>query len=70
MSIPEETGKVAVSTIDALKGNPLCLAVVVLAITLSAITYFRDTATGHDRAEIVTSLIERCTPQHRGAPND
>lgn len=70
MSIPEEAGKVAASGIEALKGNPLCLAVVVLTVVLSAIGYFRDSASQHDRAAIVTNLIERCTPQARGAPND
>lgn len=70
MPIPGEVGKVATSAVEALKGNPLCLAVVVLAIVLQAITYFHDANGQHDRAQVVTRLIERCTPQARGAPND
>jgi hypothetical protein len=60
MSIPEEAGKVATSGIDALRGNPLCLAVVLLMIVLSLIAYFRDRAAQAEKAQIVTTLIERC----------
>jgi hypothetical protein len=60
MTIPEQAGKVATSGIDALKGNPLCLAVVALTIVLSLIAYFRDVAAANDKAQIVTTLIERC----------
>ena len=56
----QEVGKVATSAIDALKGNPLCLAVVVLTIVLSFIAYYRERSGQHDRAQIVTTLIERC----------
>jgi hypothetical protein len=60
VSIPEQASKVATSTVESLKGNPLCLAVVVLMITLSAIAYFRDRSAASEKAQIVTSLIERC----------
>jgi len=60
MSIPEQAGKVASGVVEALRGNPLCLAVVVLMIVLSLITYYRETAAGHDRAQVVNTLVERC----------
>jgi hypothetical protein len=60
MSTPEQAGKVATSAIDAMRGNPLCLAVVLLMIVLSGIAYFRDKAAQSDKAQIVTTLIERC----------
>jgi hypothetical protein len=60
LSAQEETGKVATSAIDALRGNPLCLAVVVLMIVLSLIAYFRDRAATTEKVQIVNSLIERC----------
>lgn len=60
MTVPEQAGKVATSGIDALKGNPLCLAVVALTLVLSLINYFRDVASQADKAQIVTTLIERC----------
>jgi hypothetical protein len=56
LSIPEQAGK----AIDALRGNPLCLAVVVLTIVLQVIAYYRDRASQGERAEIVTTLVERC----------
>lgn len=61
-NIPEETGKVATSAIDALRGNPLCLAVVVLAIVMAIIAFFRERHGQEDRAKIVNTLIERCVP--------
>lgn len=60
MSVPEQAGKVASSAVDALRGNPLCLAVVVLMIVLSIIAYFRDSAAQTQKTQIVTTLIERC----------
>lgn len=60
MTIPEQAGKVASSAVDAMRGNPLCLAVVVLTLVLSLIAYFRDVAAANDKAQIVTTLIERC----------
>jgi hypothetical protein len=56
----EEGGKVAVSAIDALKGNPLCLAVVALVIILQVIAYMRDSGAQEGRQQIVMSLIEKC----------
>jgi len=38
----------------------LAIAVVVLMIVLSLITYYRETAAGHDRAQVVNTLVERC----------
>ena len=60
MTIPEQAGRVADSTVNALKGNPLCLAVVVLTIVLAIIFYLRDNAAGEGRQAVVTALIERC----------
>jgi len=60
MSIPEQAGKVATNAIEGLKGNPLCLAIAALMIVLSIIAYFRDSAAQEDKANIVTTLIERC----------
>jgi hypothetical protein len=60
MTIPEETGKVATAAVDAMKGNPLCLAVVVLVLGLSTLIYFRQSAREHDQALAMQSVIERC----------
>jgi len=60
VNLQEEGSKAATSTIDALKGNPLCLAVVALVMVLEVISYLRDSGEEHGRAEIVMSLIEKC----------
>jgi len=41
MGVPEESSKVATSAIQGLSGNPLCLAVVVLAALLGVFAYLR-----------------------------
>ena len=60
ISGPEEAGRVASSAIDALKGNPLCLALVVLVLLLQVIAYFRESQAQDDRLAMVLSLVERC----------
>lgn len=60
MTLPEEVGKVATSAVEAMKGNPLCLAVVALVIVLSIIAYMREHAEAENRTKAFTALIERC----------
>jgi hypothetical protein len=60
MSLPEEVGKVATSAVDALKSNPLCLAVVLLTIVLSLLAFYRERHSQEERSKVVTELIERC----------
>jgi hypothetical protein len=60
MNAVEEGGKIAVSAIDGLKGNPLCLAIVALVVILQGIAYLRDRATSDSREQIVMSLIDHC----------
>jgi hypothetical protein len=60
MTLPEQAGKVANSAVEALKGNPLCLAVVLLVIVLSIIAYMRERAEQENRTQAFTALIERC----------
>lgn len=62
MGVPEQAGKVATSAVDALRGNPLCLAVVVLTVILSVIAYYRESATQAARTQVVNELVERCMP--------
>lgn len=52
--------KVASSTVEALKNNPLCLSLLVLVIVLQVIAYYREMAVQEDRYNTVTLLIERC----------
>lgn len=60
MNGAEEGSRVAASTVDALRGNPLCLAVVALVMVLEVIAYLRDNGEEQGRAEIVMSLIDKC----------
>jgi hypothetical protein len=65
MTIPEEAGKVASSAVEGLRGNPLCLAVVVLTIVLSVIAYMREREAQANRTQAFTTLIERCMPPEK-----
>ncbi len=60
MTIPEQAGKVAHGAIDALKSNPLCLAVVLLTIVLAILSYLRERHSQEERGKVVTELVERC----------
>jgi hypothetical protein len=62
MSVPEEAGKVATGAIDALKGNPICLAVLILAGIYTAASFFLLEHQRERQAEREKSLIERCFP--------
>lgn len=62
MSIPEEAGKVATSTVDALKGNPSCLAAIMLAGIFAVLTYVAFQRDADRRAKTVDLLLERCYP--------
>ena len=60
MSVPEQASKVATGAIDALKGNPLCLSLVVLMAIVGLFAYFRMSKEMDSDERTVTSLIERC----------
>lgn len=52
--------KAAVSTVEALRNNPLCLSLLVLVIVLQVIAYYREMGVQEDRYNIMSALIERC----------
>jgi hypothetical protein len=60
LSIPGEISKVATSAIDALKGNPLCLSLVVLIAVIMGINAFQNAKEMAGRSQAITALIERC----------
>lgn len=62
MTIPEQAGKVATSTIDALKGNPACLAAILLAAIMAVLTYFALQAETQRQHERALAMLERCFP--------
>jgi uncharacterized protein HemX len=66
-NIPEETGKVARSAIDSLRGTPGLLTVVILqVITLGALVYISQTNRQNQQAREMY-LLEKCLDgQHIG----
>ena len=58
----EDAGKVAVSAIDALKGNPLCLSLVVLVTIISLVSFYRSSQDMQSNERVVTELVDRCLP--------
>ena len=55
-----QAGQTARSAIESLKGNPLCLALVVLVLCLQVLAYFKESQAQDDRLALVMSLVERC----------
>ena len=66
MSIPEETGKVATTAINALQGNPLCISLLVLVAIITAFSYFKTANAIDARSQAIIALINKCNTG--GAP--
>ena len=65
MSLPEETGKVAISAIDAMKGSPGLLALIFLQIaTLVILLYIARTNAEHRQARELM-MLDRCLTQDK-----
>lgn len=64
-SAPEEAGKVAASAIDALRGNPGLLVLVLLQITTLGVLYFVTDKQNERRATREMFLLEHCMPVMR-----
>lgn len=62
MSIPEQAGKVATGAIDALKGSPGLLVLVLLQIATLGILYFVVDRQNERRAVREMAMLERCYP--------
>ena len=63
MSIPEQAGKVATSTIDAMKNNQACLAAILLAGLFAVLTFYAMQRDAERRSRTVDMVIQRCFPQ-------
>lgn len=62
MTIPEETGKVATTAINALQGNPLCISLLVLVSIFGFYSYFKTMAAIEGRTQAIMALIAKCQP--------
>lgn len=68
MTIPEEAGKVATSTVEALKTNPSCLAAIILAGIFAVLTFFAMQRDADRRARTTDLLLQRCFYDHGITP--
>lgn len=58
----EEAGKVATSAIDAMKGNPSCLAAIILAALFALLTFYAMQRDADRKAKTVDILLTKCIP--------
>lgn len=59
----QETGKVFTSAIDAFKGNPACLASILLAGLFALLTYFsltNERAETHEKTIEIVKILNLC----------
>lgn len=62
MGAGEEAGKVATSAIEALKGQPSCLAAILLAALFALLTFYGLQKDADRRARTVDVLLTKCIP--------
>lgn len=60
--LPEEVGKVTTSAIDAMKGNPSCLAAIILAGLFAGLTFWGLQRDADRRSRTVDVLLTKCIP--------
>lgn len=61
MSLPQEGAKVATSIVDAMRAQPLMLAVIVLNAIIITLVYFAITSNRDHQHEIMKALVEQST---------
>jgi preprotein translocase subunit YajC len=67
MSLPEQGAKVATSVVDAMKSQPMMLAVIVLNAIIITLIYFAITSNRQSQHEIMGKLIEQMADCNRKA---
>ena len=60
MTLPEQAGKVATTTIDALKGNPGLLVLVLLQVTTMVMLLYVNEQNNQRRQARELMLLDRC----------
>jgi len=64
-TVPEEAGKVAVSTVEAMKGQPALIAVIILAALGAFGTMWawqKESDRQQERLTTLVQLLDRCYP--------
>lgn len=65
-------GEAVRSTADAMRGNPSCLAAIILAGLFAVLTYFalqREAERSEQRIEATLEIIKRCYPDNTEGGN-
>lgn len=71
MTIPDDISKSVSAVVGGFKGSPTCLAAVVLATIMAALTYFALQNSEIRQANEKMEIIRRCFPAATGAlPSD
>src|SRR5262245_63783377 len=60
MGIGDQSGDITKSVTDGLKGNPLCLAVVLLAAIIALFSYFKNRTDQDNEQERFMALAQKC----------
>lgn len=60
MSIPEQAGKVATSAVEALKGSPGLLSVILLQLITLGVLFFISQRNAEHRQQREMFMLERC----------
>jgi len=66
MGVEEEAGKIASGAIDALKTNPMCLAVLLLSCVVLWLGYLSLQNENERRSRVNIEILERCFPTQGG----
>jgi len=63
VTLPGDGGKVAVTAIDAMRGSPALLAVIILQLSTLLVLYFISSASRERDQARELALIENCGPR-------
>jgi hypothetical protein len=56
----ESIANATTATANALRGNPLCVALLALVVILMGFSTWRTVVSIRERNDVITTLIERC----------
>lgn len=65
-SVTEEGSKVASNVIDALKGQPLCLALLLVCVGLVAYQFYKEGHDNENRRILFDGIMKHCVVTPKG----
>jgi hypothetical protein len=60
MSVPEAVERTVSTVAYSLRGNPLCLAAIMLSVVFAGLSYMALTSERHDAHQRAMALIDKC----------